>query len=193
MAKIIINENQLHLIKEANNLYNRAENIIRGYLKSLVGNSDKKPSDFFTGDTLFKQYNVNKKDFDKKLTDIGMISVKNSITEPLGGDGKKYSHYGMEYTVYNKNFNDNLDKLIDTFFNKSINECTAGAAVGGGASTTFGAGDYSFTAPALDKPLRRDIYKTKTGDVTKQTTNTLDSSDALSRDTKKGISMRRKK
>lgn len=112
-----------------------------------------------------------------------------------------------KFTIYNKNFDNNIDKLYDSFFQngvrKKINEEDGGSGFVGGATTTFGmtpqgnaCGDAimgtGFKKGKKDV-ISRPSYnsqRNKTGDITKQDSN-VDMSPTMDRTP--GFSMQRKK
>ena len=135
------------------------------------------------------------------------MSKSDNITEPKDAEGKKHSVHTRKFKFFNKNFNDNIDKLYDTFFRngqrKTINEeGEGGAAFGGGAlgggnlmagsSDESGGVTYAFGFKNnVQRRLSYNSQRKKTGDVTKQDSN-IDMSDAMDRTPGK-IAMNRKK
>ena len=180
MANIIISESQIHVLREFENnevLHGEFETKVRNYMNELQKNPTKPNFDDF-----FKKNNISEVELQNKMLDLGLISKSDNITEPEDAEGKKHSVHTRKFRFFNKNFNDNIDKLYDTFFKngqrKAINEEGEGGAAFGGKNNV----------------QRRPSYNSqrkKTGDVTKQDSN-IDMSDAMDRTPGK-IAMNRKK
>ena len=136
MANIIISESQIHVLREFENnevLHGEFETKVRNYMNELQKNPTKPNFDDF-----FKKNNISEVELQNKMLDLGLISKSDNITEPEDAEGKKHSVHTRKFRFFNKNFNDNIDKLYDTFFKngqrKAINEeGEGGAAFGGGA------------------------------------------------------------
>lgn len=215
---IIINESQLHVIREYENnevLHDDFKDNLMLYLKELHDN----PNHPNVGD-FFKKHNISEVELQNKMLNLGLISKKDNFDEPEGADGKKRSMHTRKFAINNKNFNNNIDKLYDSFFHngvrRKINEEDAGGgfAAGGfdgggfapGSTTTFGmtpqgnANGNAIMGTGFEKGnkgkkdvISRPSYNSqrkKTGDVTKQDSN-VDMSPAMDRTP--GFSMRRKK
>lgn len=200
MAHIIISESQLHIIREfANNevLHDEFETNIRNYMDELSKNPlNPKFDNFFT------KHNIKQNDLQNKMLDLGLISKKENITEPEDANGKKRSMHSKRYTFYNRNFNQNIDKLYDTFFTnkgqrKSINEEDGGGALGGctlNVGTTDASGGITYPLGGKSHLQRKAGYndkKAKKGDITAQAPN-VDMTPAFDRTPGK-IAMNRKK
>lgn len=141
------------------------------------------------------------------MLDLGLISKSENITEPEDATGKKRSMHTKSFKFYNRNFNDNIDKLYDTFFSnkgqrKSINEEDGAGAFGGGAlggcNVNVGTSDssagvaYAFGGKgSIQRRAGYNSQRKKSGDITKQDSN-VDMSDAMDRTPGK-IAMNRKK
>ena len=199
MANIIISESQIHVLREFENnevLHGEFETKVRNYMNELQKNPTKPNFDDF-----FKKNNISEVELQNKMLDLGLISKSDNITEPEDAEGKKHSVHTRKFRFFNKNFNDNIDKLYDTFFKngqrKAINEEGEGGALGGGnlmAGSSDESGGVTYAFGGKNNVQRRPSYNSqrkKTGDVTKQDSN-IDMSDAMDRTPGK-IAMNRKK
>ena len=202
---IIINESQLHVISDYENnevMHDDFKDNLMMYLKELK----KNPNHPNIGD-FFKEHNISEVELQNKMLNLGLISKEDKIYEPEDANGKKRSMHTRKFTIYNKNFDNNIDKLYDSFFQngvrKKINEEDGGGGFAGGATTTFGmtpqgnaCGDAimgtGFKKGKKDV-ISRPSYnsqRNKTGDITKQDSN-VDMSPTMDRTP--GFSMQRKK
>ena len=205
MTNIIISESQIHVLREFENnevLHGEFETKVRNYMNELQKNPTKPNFDDF-----FRKNNISEVELQNKMLDLGLISKSDNITEPEDAEGKKHSVHTRKFRFFNKNFNDNIDKLYDTFFKngqrKAINEeGEGGAAFGGGAlgggnlmaGSSDESGGVTYAFGGKNNVQRRPSYNSqrkKTGDVTKQDSN-IDMSDAMDRTPGK-IAMNRKK
>ena len=205
MANIIISESQIHVLREFENnevLHGEFETKVRNYMNELQKNPTKPNFDDF-----FKKNNISEVELQNKMLDLGLISKSDNITEPEDAEGKKHSVHTRKFRFFNKNFNDNIDKLYDTFFKngqrKAINEEDGGGAAFGGGALCGGnlmagssdeSGGVTYAFGGKNNVQRRPSYNSqrkKTGDVTKQDSN-IDMSDAMDRTPGK-IAMNRKK
>ena len=132
---IYITESQLQIIREFENkevLYKDFEDNLRTYLEELKKNPCKpKYNDFF------QKNDIPEKELLGKMVDLGLISRKDNITEPIGGDGKKQSMHTRSYKFFGENFDEKVDKLYKTFFDdgeRIIKECDCGGVMGGGGT-----------------------------------------------------------
>jgi hypothetical protein len=118
MARIIINESQLRLIKEFEDkkevLYYQFESHVIDYLKELSKNAIHPKYDEF-----FSKNSIGERDLLDKMLDLGLISKKENIIEPENSNGKKHSVHTKQYIFSNHNFNDNIHKLYDYFIKKN--------------------------------------------------------------------------
>lgn len=136
MPNIIITESQLHAIKEyeEKTTHYEFENKVRNYLRELMVNPMSPKFDSY-----FENYGISEYDLQDKMLDLGLISKKETINEPMDAKGKKKSMHYKSFKIYNKNFNDNIDKLFDNFIKKkksSLNE--EGEGMAGGANSCCG-------------------------------------------------------
>lgn len=158
---IYITESQLQIIREFENkevLHKDFEDNLRTYLEELKKNPCKpKYNDFF------QKNDIPEKELLGKMIDLGLISRKDKISEPVGGDGKKQSMHTRSYKFFGENFDEKIDKLYKTFFDNGeriIKECDCGGAMGGGAcagdvtaaggsTTTDSTGNYTYDVPVF--------------------------------------------
>lgn len=199
IRNIIINESQLSVLKEFENKevnFHNFQSNVKGYLKELIKNPLKP-----TYNKFFTENNINENELQDKLTDLGILKKKKEgFNEPEDSNGKKHSVHYKQFAVSNSNFDENMHKLYDMFFQsgerKSINEegegGFGGGALGGcnvmaGSSDSTGGVTYPF-----GQIQRRAGYnsqrKKKTNDITKQDSN-VDMTPAISRKDGKGGSI----
>lgn len=193
MINIILTESQVNRLFENKMLRGKFNNDLKAFLKDLSSNpiNASLPKSF-------SENGITKDDLINKLIRNGMISKKEGFDEVSDGNNKKFSQHHLSFTFHGEDYENKKDKLYNELF--SINE--DGGAMGGGAlgcgNLNVGTSDVSggIVTP-FGGVQRRKGYSPKksskdSGDVTKQTESTVDMSDALKRDTKKGISMNRK-
>ena len=109
MTNTIISESQVHVLREFENnevLHGEFETKVRNYMNELQKNPTKPKFDDF-----FKKNNISEVELQNKMLDLGLISKTDNITEPEDAEGKKHSVHTRKYRFFNKNFNDNIDKL----------------------------------------------------------------------------------
>lgn len=202
--KIYITESQLDIIREFENteiLYDDFESKVRSYMEELRTNPCKPKYDEF-----FTKNDIPEKELLNKMIDIGLISKKDSITEPEDANNKKNSVHTRKYIFSGKDFDGKLGKLYNSFFKNNrriIGECDCGGAMGGGgavgditapggSTTTDSAGNYQYDVP-LFGVQRRGIGTTTTNskkeNKKKKKDNTLDLKPALERKPNGSISV----
>lgn len=197
---IIINESQLHLIREFESnevMHDDFKDAVLVYLKELHKNPTHPQLNNF-----FKENNISEVELQNKMMNLGLISKKEKIHEPKDASGKKRSMHSISYQFYNKNYDKNIDKLYDSFFKngkrKSLNEegeagGFAGGALGGcglNVGTSDSSGGITYPFGSVQRRGKYNSQRKKTGDVTKQDSN-VDMTPALDRTP--GFSTKRKK
>ena len=111
--KIIINENKLLLIKEAEEevtfykFFTEVKNFLKKLLDDPIG---AKPSKFFN------ENGISKKKLLNKMLDRGIIKKKETIDEPNDADGNKKSMHYLSYSIPKKDFEHKIKRLYDYFF-----------------------------------------------------------------------------
>lgn len=114
MAHIIITEAQVDILKEYLNkevLMGHFEPQLRLFMKELHDNPTKPNISNF-----FKTNNIDTDDLIDKMTDLGLVKIKNNIIEPENARGKKHSVHTRQYTFFNDDFENKLHKLYAQYF-----------------------------------------------------------------------------
>jgi len=114
MARIIINENQLKVIKESREVtfYEFFVNA-KQFLKDLLDKpSDAEPS------SLFKEVGLTKGELVNKMKDLGIVKSKENITEVPTEDGstKLRAKHTIQYSIPRKRFNEKMHELHKEIF-----------------------------------------------------------------------------
>lgn len=141
--KIIINENKLLLIKEAEEEKEKEEvtfykffTEVKNFLKKLLDDPiGAKPSKFF------KENDISKKKLLNKMLDRGIIKKKETIDEPNDADGNKKSMHYLSYSIPKKDFERKIKRLYDYFFDNEGNKKKLDESFG-----NFGGNRYSSVA-----------------------------------------------
>lgn len=161
MKHIYITESQLDVIREFENkkvLNDDFEKKVRAYMEQLRTNPCHPKYDEF-----FKDHNIPEKELQNKMIDLGLIKMVDKIDEPKNANGEKQSMHSRKFIFSGANFDDNIEKLYDSFFNngeRKLNECDCGGVMGGGAcagdttapggaTTTDSTGNYQYTVPVF--------------------------------------------
>lgn len=114
MTRIIINENQLKVIKESREVtfYEFFVNAKR-FLKDLLD----KPAQAELS-SLFKDFGLTKGELIKKMKDLGIIKSKENITEVPTEDGSKKlrAKHTIQYSIPRKRFNEKMKELHKEIF-----------------------------------------------------------------------------
>jgi hypothetical protein len=195
---VMISESQLDVIREYENgkvLRYEFESKVRKYMEQLQSNPCKPKYDSF-----FTSHDIPEDVLKNKMMDLGLITMSDKITEPEDANGKKHSVHTRKFTFNSGDFDNKMGQLYDHFFDngtRTLNETDCGGVMGGGAggfdttspggaTSTDSTGNYTYDVPFGGVQRRqvgtaRKKKKKKTGDITKQETNTVDMSPALDR------------
>lgn len=143
---IIINESQLDIIREYENkkvLHYEFEAKVRKYMDELKNNPCKPLYDEF-----FSSHGIPEDVLQNKMLDLGLIKRTDRISEPIDADGKKRGVHTRKYIFSGKDFDNKIDKLYNSFFDKGesiLKETDCGGAMGGGAVSMSGPSDGGST------------------------------------------------
>ena len=163
MKNIYITESQLMLIKESEDevtyyeFQREAKKFMSDLLKDPIGAKSRE---------LFTKHGIGRNSLIKKMRDCGLLTKKENIVEPYNEEtGKKESTYVVSYKVPKKDFDKHMHRLYSKLFEnkpkENIEECDAGSAMGGGASTagngaTNASQSGQFTTPFMPVQRRPD-------------------------------------
>lgn len=192
---IIIKESQIPLLTETGDgkvMHYEFESKVRKYMKELYDNPCSPSYDKF-----FTDHNIPENILQNKMLDLGIISKKDNITEPEDADGKKHSVHSRKFIFSGKDFDDKMDKLYNTFFNKGERilkeaDCAGvGGSAGGfsadsvsaGATNAAGVGEWGsgqYTVPFGKVQRRKMSGQDDNEDITRQQSN-IDMGPALER------------
>ena len=115
--KIIINEDKLLLIKEAEEkekeevTFYKFFTEVKNFLKKLLDD----PIGAKSGD-MFKENGISRNDLLNKMLERGIIKKKENIDEPNDADGNMKSMHYLSYSIPKKDFEHKIKRLYDYFF-----------------------------------------------------------------------------
>lgn len=140
---IIINESQLDIIREYENnkvLRYDFETKVRKYMEELKNNPCKPKYDSF-----FTKHDIPENVLQNKMLDLGIIKRSDKISEPLDANEKKHAIHTRKYIFSSKQFDENIDKLYNNFFDNGERilketDCCGAMGDGGGIGDTSSCG-----------------------------------------------------
>lgn len=196
---IIIKESQIPLLSETEGekvMHYEFESKIRNYLRELHDNPCNP-----TYDKFFTDNKIPENILQNKMIDLGIISKQDKIIEPEDSDGKKRSMHTRKFIFSGKDFDNKIDKLYNTFFNKGerlLKETDCGGVSGSaggftsndvsdGATNTVGVGEWGsgqHVVPFGEIQRRKINGQDDNDDITRQQSN-IDMGPALDRESGK--------